>query len=193
MAISDAMFSSNKVSWLGYSHKGLIACVLVAVAGAARAQYLVPESVGARGGFSFSGTQTGDLSSVEAFANWNLPWKLESSSGWYLDTRLNLSAGWLGGNGVNGAVATLSPAVALGRRHFPLWLEGGLGPTFISEYHFGSVNFGQELQFTSFLGLNVDLTSHWRLGYRYQHMSNAGLAPSNPGLNLNMFALSYVF
>jgi hypothetical protein len=41
--------------------------------------------------------------------------------------------------------------------------------------------------------LNWDFATHWRLGYRFQHMSNAGLSQPNPGLNMHMFALSYLF
>ena len=187
------MFSTNTVTRLGYSLRGLLASVFVVAAGTGRAQYFIPESIGARGGASFTGGQGGEFYQAEAFADWNLPWKTESDSGWFLQTKLTLSVGWLGGTGINAGEANLAPAVGLGRRHFPLWLEGGIGPTFITNYDFSALNFGERLQFTSFVGVNLDLTSHWRLGYRFQHMSNAGLARSNPGLNLNMLALSYAF
>jgi hypothetical protein len=186
------MFSSKNFTQSGYS-LGLAALVWMVAAGTGRAQWYVPESVGARGGFSMNGSRTADLTQGEAFVHWDLPWKLESESGWFLQTKLTLCGGFLGGNGKSSIEGTLAPAVAFGKRHFPLSVEGGAGPTYLSEQRFGSVNFGQELQFTSFIGLNLDLTSHWRLGYRFQHMSNAGLSKPNPGLNLNMFALSYVF
>jgi hypothetical protein len=41
--------------------------------------------------------------------------------------------------------------------------------------------------------LNWDFAAHWRLSYRFQHMSNAGLSLQNPGLNMNMFSLGYIF
>jgi len=187
------MFFSKKLPRLGYSVKGLVVFALLTTAGMGRAQFYVPESAGARAGFSFTGSLSTQFNQAEAFADWYLPWKAESESGWYLQTKLNLSVGCLNGNGVNAAVGTLEPAVALGRRHFPLSLEGGVGPTFIGHDRFGSQDFGEQLQFTSFVGVNYDLTARWRLGYRFQHMSNAGFAKSNPGLNLNMFALSYAF
>jgi len=193
MAVLRAMSFSNKASLLGYNIKGLLICLLMGVAGASRAQWFLPESVGARGGFSFGGSRTPEFSQAEGFIDWNLPWKTESEKGWFLQTKLNLSAGWMDANSIGAFEGTIGPAVALGHRHFPLSLEGGVGPAYISHYRFGGANFGENFQFTSYLGVNFDLTPHWRLGYRYQHMSNAGLAPSNPGLNLNMFALSYVF
>jgi hypothetical protein len=183
-------FSKKEVE---FGVKGLIVVVLVAAATTARAQYFLPVSVGASGGFSVGHGPVAELSQGEVFANWNIPLKTESESGWYLQTKLNLSAGALGGYGQEAVVGTLGPGLALGRHGFPLWLEGGAGPTLISHYRFGPVDFGQDLQFTSYVGVNLDLTRHWRVGYRFQHMSNAGLASSNPGVNLNMFALSYAF
>jgi hypothetical protein len=50
-----------------------------------------------------------------------------------------------------------------------------------------------DFQFTSHLGVNWDFAPHWRVGYRFQHMSNAGLATPNPGLNLHIFSVSYRF
>ena len=48
-------------------------------------------------------------------------------------------------------------------------------------------------QFSNEVGVNWNFAAHWRLSYWFQHMSNAGLAPSNGGLNLHLFGLSYVF
>ena len=160
---------------------------------AGQAQGLIPESIGARGGFSSGSVRTASFFQAELFAEWNLPLRTESDSGWFLQPKVSLSGGWLGGNGVNAVVGTAGPAFVFGQRRFPLSLEGGVSPTLLSQYQFGSADFGQTLQFTTYLGLNLDLTRHWRLGYRHQHMSNGGLARENPGLNLNMFALSYAF
>ncbi len=186
------MCSTNGVNRSGLI-VGLAVLILTTVASTGRAQWYVPESVGGRGGFSLGGLRTADFTEADAFATWNLPWKLESEHGWFLDTKLTLWAGFLGGNGISSGEGTIAPAVGLGKRHFPVSFEGGIGPTFISEYRYGSINFGQQLQFTSFAGINVDLTPHWRVGARLQHMSNGGLAKSNPGLNLIMFGVGYVF
>lgn len=63
----------------------------------------------------------------------------------------------------------------------------------LSRHDFGSKDFGELFQFTSHIGLNLDLWEHLRLGYRFQHMSNAGLSGHNPGLNLHMLSMSYLF
>jgi hypothetical protein len=61
----------------------------------------------------------------------------------------------------------------------------------LSSYKFETRSFGTDIQFTSHVGLNWDFAAHWRLGYRFQHMSNASLSRDNPGLNLHLLALSY--
>jgi len=150
------------------------------------------ESVGARGGFS--GNHSGrDFNQAEVFGNLNLPWDWDLGKTWHLQTRLDLSAGWLGDRGEDAAIGTIGPSVLLGRARLPVSLEGGISPTFLSAHEFGSKDFGTLVQFTSHLGVNWDFASHWRLGYRFQHMSNGALSSRNPGLNMHMFALSYCF
>ena len=169
----------------------IIAALCLATA-VGRAEDFRLESAGARYGFS-SDDRSDDFKQAEAFLNWNLPWRWDLGSDWDLQSRLDLSAGWLGGDGEDGAIGTVGPSLVLARGGWPLSLEGGLSPTLLSRFVFGPRNFGNNLQFTSHVGLNLDLGPHLRLDYRYQHMSNAGLSSPNPGLNLHFFALSYRF
>jgi lipid A 3-O-deacylase len=168
-----------------------IACLLLwAVVG--RAEGFRPESVGVRGGLSPSSSGR-DFGQAEVFANWNLPWGWDLGKEWRLQSRLDLSAGWLGDRGNNAGIGTVGPSLVLSRGRLPVSLEGGVSPTGLSRSEFGSKDFGIDVQFTSHVGLNWDFAAHWRLGYRFQHMSNANLGPRNPGLNLQMIALSYLF
>jgi hypothetical protein len=193
VSASRAMRVSSRASSLPPAIKWM-AIVVFAAAHAANAQFYIPESIGARGGFSSTGQGVAEFLQAEAFVEWNIPHlRTESDSGWFLQTKLSFSGGYLAGNGGQATVGTLGPAVTLGKLRLPVSLEAGFSPTLISAYRFGSVDFGEELQFTSYIGLNLDLSRHVRLGYRFQHMSNGDLAKPNPGLNINMFALSYVF
>ena len=171
---------------------GWAAAGLLAGAVAARAEGFSLESVGARGGFQ-ADKSNWDFNQVEAFGNWNLPLDWDLGKEWHLQSGLALSLGWLAGRGASSAIATAGPSLTLSRARLPLSLAGGLSPTILSSEHFGAEDFGMALQFTSYLGLNWNFAAHWRFGYRFQHMSNGGLATPNPGLNLHMFALSYVF
>jgi hypothetical protein len=150
------------------------------------------ESVGVRGGFQ-SDKSNRAFNQVEAFGNLNMPWGWDLGRGWHLQSRLDLSASWLGGRGDSSFIGTLGPSLALSQGRLPLSLDVGISPTILNNEHFGAEDFGMPLQFTSYLGLNWNFAAHWRLGYRIQHMSNGGLATPNPGLNMHMFALSYIF
>ena len=134
-----------------------------------------------------------DFNEAQVFAEWKLPWAPELGKEWHLQSRLDLSAGWLGDREKNAAMGTVGPSLKVMREGLPLSLEGGVSPTYLSTHVFGSKDFGTRLQFTSHVGLNWDIAEHWRLGYRFEHMSNAGLASRNPGLNIHVFGLSYRF
>ena len=41
------------------------------------------------------------------------------------------------------------------------------------------------------IGLNYNFSRHFMMGYRLQHMSNAGIYTPNPGVNIHMLAIGY--
>jgi len=149
------------------------------------------QSAGARVGFGAESTSNHFLQS-EAFLNYNL-WHWCPSTNWHLQSRLGLSAGWLGQRGDNAFIGTLGPVLEISRTKIPFSIEGGFCPSYISRYRFSSTDLGTRAQFTSHFGLNWDVTPHWRLGYRFQHMSNAGLKEPNPGFNLHVLSVGYLF
>jgi hypothetical protein len=149
------------------------------------------ESAGARVGISGNSTSENFFQS-EAFLNYNL-WRWDLSPRWQLQSRIDLSAGWLGNRGYDAAIGSVGPSLLISRSELPLSLEGGFHPTFMSRDQFGSTDLGSRVQFTSHIGLNWDVTSRLRLGYRYQHMSNAGIREPNPGFNLHVFSIGYLF
>jgi lipid A 3-O-deacylase len=175
----------------------LLAGAVSILARAAMGQGITFESAGARYGFSM-GDPNG-YSQAEAFVDWNLPWKWDLGKDWMLQTRLDLSGGSLWHDHDNAAVGTVGPVLAWGSAHFPVWMEGGSSPTLVSRDGFGpggqtdSRDFGCAFQFTTHIGIYWDIVKKVRVGYRFQHMSNAHLAGSNPGLNLNVFYVSYLF
>lgn len=159
---------------------------------AGRAEDVRLESVGVLGGIP-ANHASGGFNKVQVFANWNLPWALDLGKGWQLQTRADLLVGWLGNEVKNAAILSVGPSVVLYWRRAPVLLEAGASPTVLSGNDFGSRNFGTDVQFTSHGGLNLNIARNWRLGYRFEHMSNAGLSARNGGLNLHLFSLSYLF
>jgi hypothetical protein len=171
---------------------GCVVSCLLLWPGIGRAEGFYLESVGVRGGISANHSSR-YFHEADAFANFNLPWGWELGKEWSLQTRLDVSAGWVGDGGGDAAILTAGPSVVLGRKRLPVSLEGGVSPTFLSRHEFGSKNLGMNFQITSHVALNWDFARHWRVSASFQHMSNAGLASKNPGLNLYLFALSYRF
>ncbi|HEU5126165.1 MAG TPA: acyloxyacyl hydrolase [Verrucomicrobiae bacterium] len=165
---------------------------LTIVALSSSAQEWKLDSAGVRVGTSIN-NRSDTFRQVEGTLNLRLPWQWDLGSGWQLGTRLDFSGGWLHGEGENAVIGTLGPSAILSWKDFPVSLDVGSSPTLISRHHFGNRDFGGAFQFTTHAGLNWDLARHVSVGYRYQHMSNAGLFDSNPGLNLHLLSVSYRF
>lgn len=75
------------------------------------------------------------------------------------------------------------------------YLEGGVGLHGLSEDRLGDRDFGTQFAFGSHMGTGVRFgpAGRFDLGYRYQHVSNAGLADPNPGINFHLLRLAYHF
>ncbi len=125
--------------------------------------------------------------------NWFLPWDWDLGKRWRLASRLDSSAGWFGDPGFNAARIYVGGALLAGREEFPLSFEGGIGPAVITETEFGTADFGIPFQFISHLGLNWGVSRRIRLSYHFEHMSNAGLGTPNPGINLHLLGIGYLF
>ena len=161
------------------------------------ADFFSIESVGARGGFPADSRGDG-FHQAEAFVNFDMPWQfgfkgLLHEGEYRFRIQTECSAGWLGREGHDAFIAAAGLVLVARHGDWPVFLQGGSLPTVISRDQFGDKDIGSIFQFTTYGGINWDITRHLRLGYRFQHMSNAGLSPHNPGLNFHIAALSYVF
>jgi len=177
--------------WCGITRfLGLFLLAAACVAG--RAEDFGLESVGVRGGGSFT-SAAHNFHEAEGFLNWNLPLEADLDSRWWLQMQLQTSVGWLGDPGGNAFLWSAGPGLLLGRDRFPLIFDVGISPTVLSRYAFQTKDFGSLFQFTTHAGFNFNLGAHACIGYRFQHMSNAGFVHPNPGLNLHFLAVSYRF
>jgi hypothetical protein len=151
------------------------------------------QSVGVRSGFSTRDMPRDPFRQTELFSIWNLPRTWRPCADWSVKPRLELTAGCLSAKKEEGFAGTLGPELAFKHDKLPLILDGGISPTVLSHDTYGYRDFGILVQFTSHVGLDWEFGAHWKLGYRFQHMSNAGIASHNPGLNLHLFGLGYLF
>ena len=149
-------------------------------------------SIGLRAGLSTTDSEE-DFEQYELFATYGLPWSWELTSGWSLNTRINLSAGALRSGDDTGFIGSAGPSITLSMVQDRFFLDGGISATLLSEHKFGDENFGGPIQFISHIGLRFKLSDNLGVGYRFQHMSNASIYNRNPGLELHMFELGYLF
>ena len=168
---------------------GLFSFFLLSLAYNSQAQdYLV----GVRGGTSFE-NDAGDFQQVDVYAGRYLPWLWGYENGLNFKPRVEASAGWLHSEGESGFVGSLGPLVELRIKKFPITVEGGVSLTALSRSSFPERNLGGWFEFTDHVGINWHITKQLTIGWRYQHMSNAGIYNHNPGLNLQMLSASYSF
>lgn len=148
--------------------------------------------VGVRGGATFWGN-AGDIQQVDIFGARYLPWTWGDSKSWNLKPRLEASAGWLHDRGEQGFVGTGGPVLELYKGKFPVTLEGGISLSALSRSDYPDRDLGGWFEFTDHLGVNWHINKEFTVGWRYQHMSNAGIYKHNPGINLQMLSASYSF
>jgi hypothetical protein len=157
--------------------------LLLTVASACGADFS-PRYSGLR--FGASATSIDDLyTEVDIVLRWELHRPLDLGKGWRGITDLDFALGPLNGRGNTGLIGSLGPLFEVGRDGFPLRFAVGISPTLLSLQEYDQDDFGSPLQLTSHAGFSVTLGRDWSLGYRFQHMSNAHLDDSNPGLNLH--------
>ena len=151
------------------------------------------KSAGVRGGLSAIAREK-YFHQYEAFAVFRLPWALRSSSGFGIATLFDLTAGVLRGEDRSGFIGSAGPAVSLGKPGFPLEMDIGISAAGLSRDTFGNRDFDGNLQFISHVGINYRFSPRVGIGYRLQHMSNAGLnGNGNPGLNMHLLELNWYF
>jgi hypothetical protein len=170
----------------------LVGCLSTASLAVSDSPMPQPMNVGLRTGFSATHLKE-MFYQTEALAFWPLPLSVGEQTGWYVDSGMEFSAGWLTTGTTHAAVSTMGVGLELTKGALPLRVTGGTGMTLLSRYQFEKESFGTPLQFTSHLGLTWDTGHRFRVGYRFQHMSNARLAKPNPGLDLHAFTLSCQF
>lgn len=148
-------------------------------------------SLGLRAGISDNRNDE-DFEQYEGFTTWSLPWSWQWDSGLALDTYLEANAGVLTADGETGFVGSVGPGLYISIYEV-VGISLGINPTLISKHDYGDEELGGAFNFTSHIGLNVVFYEHYSLGYRLQHMSNAGFYEHNPGVNMHMLAAEYRF
>lgn len=159
----------------------------------ASANCWLPDAVWMRGGFSAT-SPSQNFREYRVGADWAVPLSAGWTGNWRVTPRVEFSTGSLWRVGGDTAfITSLGPGVSVGYGDFPVQLEVACCPTFVSRHVFGDADFGCDFQFTSYLGFIWEINRHVVVGYRFQHMSNAGISDINPGLELHVLSVAWRF
>ena len=73
-----------------------------------------------------------------------------------------------------------------------IFFDIALGFYLLSEGHLGDRDFSTAFQFGSHGGVGL-IIGRFEVGYRFEHISNAGIKEPNPGINFHLFRMAYHF
>jgi hypothetical protein len=152
--------------------------------------------VGVRLGFQAT-TKREYLRQYDVFAVYGLPWDARHDSGWGVTPNVNFSLGILDGTGEPNFIGSAGTALVLNKKGPGLSTDLGINANLLNKRHFGTRDFGSILQFGAYIGVYYRLDSGIKIGYRLQHISNGHIfypnGTPNPGLDLHIIGVSYVF
>jgi hypothetical protein len=154
------------------------------------------KAVGIRAGFSASEKRDTFFHQYEAFTTYGLPWSLRSESGWGVALQLNAALGAVHGSGKTGIIGSFGPGVVFDKSGRGLALDLGGDINVLSRRRYGNMDLNGNPLWEGHLGMAYRFMSGLGLSYRFQHMSNGGLAlhgDENPGLDLHLFGVSSNF
>lgn len=127
-------------------------------------------------------------------ANFKMPYTLYSAANWAVGTNLTASAGILRGIEKSALVVSASPELMLRTNDGGFTINAGIGLAAFSRHQLGIQDFGGPFQFVLAFGSTLELSRHTRIGYRFQHYSDARLNGSNTtGVDLHMLEFYYQF
>jgi len=157
------------------------------------------DEIGIRGGFNaefvaIPPTEKEDFEQFDIFGSVRFPKQYYYDSGWEIYFRMNGSLGALRGDGELGFIGTVSPGIVF---WYPAWnisINGGPGLAYVSREKYGRQDLGGPIQIVGQGGLTYYVTDHIGIGWRFHHISDAGMWGSdNRGVDVNLFELTYKF
>jgi lipid A 3-O-deacylase PagL len=156
-------------------------------------------SVGLRGGASISGHPFLGDAEDESFQQYDvvgtlgLPWSWYAESGWGLTTQVMGSLGALTGGGDTAFLVTLVPGLALGPRNSLFSVNIGVGAALLSRNEFGRQDMGGPFHVVFTTGVRIPIYNAIGVGYRFHHMSDAGLYRDAKGVDTHILEMTYTF
>ena len=143
--------------------------------------------------WGFDAEENFELKSNELVLSFETPWSWQLGAGYTARLQLETGIGAVHGEGEHGVYGRIAPTLELSHpdANWSLFLSSG--PSLYSEHIYGLLDLGGDFQFMSSAGISWQVAEKWRIGYRFQHTSNAHLYDLNPGLDLHVLSIARRF
>lgn len=172
-------------------HLILLALVVQGLAAAEEKSFAL-DRIGFR--VEFDAESTIDLTAYEVVASWSTPWTFSlGESPFSGAVFIETGGGVIDGESETEGLLLARPGLRFGREGSPLALVLASGPAVLTGHRFGDLDLGCDFQFASCIGFDCALGTDWVVGYRFQHLSNAGFDDRNPGIETHAVELTRAF
>ena len=157
----------------------------------AGSEWLRHDRLGFRVGID--GENDADIESYEVYGVVATPWNWDLRNKRKLSFEFEWSGRVLDGEGETAGLFKVAPQLRFRTPELPVDIVASSGPSLTTEDEFDDLDLGGAFQFTSTVGIDWEINESWTVGYRFQHISNAGIYDENDGLNLNTLSVDYRF
>lgn len=148
---------------------------------------------GIRGGINQSRKEFTELRFYEIYMLTDFPINLiKEDSSSPLKISLETSAGLLQDDITNSAIFSSGPVFLLNTLQKNISLSGGISPSLMTKHKFKNLDLGGSFNFVSHIELMFSPIDKISLGYRFEHISNAGIYKNNPGVNMHFLQIKSI-
>ncbi len=169
----------------------LVTLMIIAMTAAtSTAQDFRPNAIGFRSSVSASSKYENNKQ-YEIYSIHELPWKWGQISDLVINVALNSTIGTYNTGEINGFMLSTGPSFTLGNGGSRYALDFGTRVAILSNENLGKKDFGGKFNFISHVGVKIKLDINLMVGYRFEHMSNAGIYDYNPGINWHTIEFGY--
>jgi hypothetical protein len=136
--------------------------------------------------------QNEDFEQYEIFLTYALPWHKNGET-WSFFSHLDMTGGMIADSEKYTSIGSIGPRVGYRKNDGAVIFDIGSRVTLVGDDKLGERALDGPVHFTSHFRIGFGLFDKAELGFRIQHMSNAGLGDHNPGLDLLVVDLAWYF
>lgn len=136
--------------------------------------------------------QDEDFEQYEVFLTHSLPWRRIGET-WSFFTHLDMTAGMIADSEKTTSIGSIGPRFGFHQNDGPMIVDIGSRVTLVGDDKLGVRVLDGPVHFSSHARIGFRLFKKTEIGFRLQHMSNAGLSNRNPGLDLFVIDVGHYF